>query len=53
MALQFREQKGDIMENERHQLKHPYYFCRVCEGEENKKLWDEVYEYIEHTYALI
>lgn len=79
VALQFREQKGDIMENERHQknngaitkliyvyegietespkskrhqLKHPYYFCRVCEGEENKKLWDEVYEYIEHTYDL-
>ena len=79
VALQFREQKGDITENERHQknngaitkliyvyegietespkskrhqLKHPYYFCRVCEGEENKKLWDEVYEYIEHTYDL-
>ncbi len=79
VALQFREQKGDIVENERHQknngamvkliyvyegmeeesvrekrhqLKNAYYFCRVCEGEENKQLWDEVYEYIEKTYDL-
>lgn len=76
IALQFREKKGDIVENayhqknngaiakliyvhegiekesERHKLKNPYYFCRVCEGEENKKLWDEVYEYIENTYEL-
>ena len=79
VSLQFREQKGDLIENKRHQknngaivkliyvyegmeeetikgkrhqLKHPYYFCRVCEGEENKKLWDEVYEYMEHTYDL-
>lgn len=36
----------------RHVLKQPYYFCRVCEGEENKELWDEVYEYIERTYDL-
>lgn len=79
ISLQFREQKGDIVENsyhqknngaiakliyvyegkekeseksERNRLINPYYFCRVCEGEENKKLWDEVYEYIEHTYDL-
>ena len=79
MALQFREQKGDIIENERHQknngaivkliyvyegmeqkspkskrhqLKNSYYFCRICEGKENKQLWDEVYEYIENTYDL-
>lgn len=65
VALQFRDQKGDITENERHQknngaiikliyvyegietesprskrhqLKHPYYFCRICEEEENKQL---------------
>ena len=31
---------------------NPYYFCRVCEGEENKKFWDEVYEYIERKYDL-
>ena len=79
IALQFREKKGDITENEYHQknngaiakliyvhegmereneksrrhiLKHPYYFCRVCEGKANKELWDEVYEYIENTYEL-
>ena len=79
ISLQFRKEKGDIVENNYHQknngaiakliyvyegmekeseksgrnhLINPYYFCRVCEGEENKKLWDEVYEYIEHTYDL-
>ena len=79
IALQYREKKGDITENEyyqknngaiakliyvhegikqenekssRHVLKHPYYFSRVCEGKENKALWDEVYEYIEKTYDL-
>ena len=77
VALQFREKKGDIIQNEYHQknngaiakliyvhegieketghrhvLKNPYYFCRVCEGRENKILWDEVYEYIENTYEL-
>ena len=36
----------------RHKLKNPYYFCRVCEGEENQKLWNEVYEYMENTYDL-
>lgn len=24
----------------------------MCEGEESKQLWDEVYEYIENTYDL-
>ena len=79
VALQFREQKGDITKNgrnqknngaitkliyvyegietespksKRHQLKNVYYFCRVCEGKENKQLWDEVYEYIENTYDV-
>ena len=79
IALQFREKKGDITENEFHQknngaiakliyvhegiekenekskrhiVKNPYYFCRVCEGKENKAFWDEVYEYIEKTYDL-
>ena len=42
----------ETIKGKRHQLKHPYYFCRVCEGEENKKLWDEVYEYMKHTYDL-
>ena len=79
ISLQFRKEKGDIVENNYHQknngaiakliyvyegiekeseksernhLINPYYFCRVCEGEENKTLWDEVYEYIENTYDL-
>ena len=74
IALQFREQKGDIIKNERgqknngaiakliyvyegiekespqsnrYQLQNAYYFCRVCEGKENKELWDEVYGYME------
>ncbi len=79
VSLQFREKKGDIIENAyhqknngaiakliyvhegiaeesernaRHKLKNVHYFCRVCEGEENKRLWDEVYEYIENSYDL-
>lgn len=79
VALQFREKKGDLVENEyhqknngaisklvyvyegiekaapesrRHELVSPYYFCRVCGGEENRELWDEVYEYLENTYDL-
>ena len=36
----------------RNHLINPYYFCRVCEGEENKNLWDEVYESMERTYDL-
>ena len=79
IALQYREKKGDITENEYHQknngaiakliyihegierenekssrhiLKQPYYFCRVCDGKENKAFWDEVYEYMEKTYDL-
>ena len=36
----------------RHKLINPYYFCRVCNGKENRKLWDEVYEYIENHYEV-
>ena len=38
--------------SKRHKLINPYYFCRVCDGEENRKLWDEVYEYIENHYEV-
>ena len=36
----------------RHKLINLYYFCRVCNGKENRKLWDEVYEYIENHYEV-
>lgn len=36
----------------RHKLIHPYYFSGTYEGEDNKRLWDEVYRYIEMTYDL-
>ena len=38
--------------SKRHRLVNPYYFCRVCSGEDNLKFWDEVYEYIDHHYEL-
>lgn len=44
--------KKEAPANKRNELISPYYFCRACEGEENKKLWDEVYEYMENTYDL-
>ena len=78
-SLQFREKKGDLVENENHQknnclitklvyvhegivpeapgskrykLVNPYYFCRVCEGKDNERFWDEIYEYIDNHYDL-
>lgn len=39
-------------EGKRHKLINPYYFCRVCDGEENGKLWEEVYEWIENHYEV-
>lgn len=36
----------------RHKLVNPYYFCRVCNGEDNLKFWDEVYSYIDSHYDL-
>ena len=36
--------------SKRNRLINPYYFCRVCEGQENEELWKEVLEYIERTY---
>ncbi len=44
--------EGIAKESGCHVLKNPYYFCRVCEGRENQKLWEKVYEYIENTYDL-
>ena len=38
--------------SKRHRLVNPYYFCRVCSGEDNRKLWDEVYEYMDRHYDL-
>ncbi len=39
-------------QSNRNRLIHPYYFCRVCSGEDNRKLWDEIYEYLENHYEL-
>lgn len=38
--------------SKRHRLVNPYYFCRVCEGKENEKFWDEIYRYIDNQYDL-
>lgn len=36
----------------RHKLVNPYYFCRVCSGEDNLKFWREVYTYMDNHYEL-
>lgn len=38
--------------SKRHKLKNPYYFCRVCEGTENQRFWDEIFEYVDNHYDL-
>lgn len=39
--------------SKRHRLINPHYFSGVYSGEEgNRKLWDEVYAYIEQNYDL-
>lgn len=38
--------------SKRHRLVNPYYFCRVCEGKDNGKFWDEIYRYIDNQYDL-
>ena len=38
--------------SKRHKLVNPYYFCRVCDGDENQKFWDEIFEYIDNHYEL-
>ena len=39
-------------ESKRNKLIEPYYFCRVCEGDENQKFWDEIYRYLDNHYDL-
>lgn len=39
-------------QSRRHKLVNPHYFCRVCDGEENIKFWDEIYRYLDHHYDL-
>ena len=39
-------------ESKRRKLIHPHYFCRVCNGKENQKFWDEIYEYLDANYEL-
>lgn len=38
--------------SKRYKLVNPHYFCRVCDGKDNERLWDEVYKYIESHYEL-
>lgn len=39
-------------ESKRHRLVNPHYFSGVYDGEENPKLWEEVYEYLDSHYEL-
>lgn len=39
-------------QSRRHRLVNPYYFCRVCDGKENDRFWDEIYRYIDSHYDL-
>ena len=36
--------------SKRRRLVHPYYFCGSYSGEDNRKLWEEVAEYIQNHY---
>lgn len=38
--------------SKRHCLVNPHYFSGVYDGEDNKNLWDEVYEYLDSHYDL-
>ncbi|MCD7723988.1 MAG: ISLre2 family transposase [Clostridiales bacterium] len=38
--------------SKRNRLINPHYFSGVYEGEDNQKLWDEVYEYLDNNYDL-
>ena len=38
--------------SKRHKLVNPYYFSRVCDGEANRKFWDEIFEYVDNHYEL-
>lgn len=44
------EKEGPI--SKRKKLINPHYFCGTYPGQENEKLWDEVYEYIRCNYDL-
>lgn len=38
--------------SKRHRLVNPHYFSGVYEGDDNAKLWDEVYSYLDSHYDL-
>jgi hypothetical protein len=44
--------ENESPKSKRHHLVNPYYFCGVKKGEDNAKLWDEIYEYIDSHYEL-
>lgn len=39
-------------QSKRYKLVNPHYFCRVCDGKDNERFWDEVYGYIDSHYDL-
>ena len=44
--------ESDVSKSKWHKLVSPYYFCRVCDGKENERFWNEIYEYIESHNEL-
>ena len=44
------EQDGP--KNKRHHLVNTHYFCGVYDGNDNAKLWDTVYNYIDDNYDI-
>ena len=38
--------------SKRHRIRNPHYFSGIYEGEQNKVLWDDVYEYIRNNYDI-
>lgn len=45
--------KSDAPKSKRHHLVNPHYFSGLYEGKEgNRELWEEVWNYLDHTYDL-
>ena len=42
----------DSPKSKRCHLKNPHYFCGVYDGDDNAKLWDAVYNYIDDNYDV-
>lgn len=44
--------ENESPKSKRHCLVNPHYFCGVSTGGENRKFWDEIYEYMDSHYEL-